>query len=96
MTYPHTAAILRTVKVGTKYTYAQIGVGVCFLQPLDSEMAQAYGVTMTKGFSCYLPILSDVLEKDRLIIDGTTYGVKGMRTHNYGGLKHKRAILEMV
>lgn len=96
MNYPHTAAILRTVKVGTKYTYAQAGVSVCFLQPLDSEMSIAYGVTMTKGFSCYIPLNADILEKDRLIIDGITYGVKGMRTHNYGSLKHKRAILEMV
>lgn len=94
MTFPHTATIQEMTKVGTQYTFADSGTTPCFLQPLSSEMAQSYGIQSTKAHACFLPVDADVAEKKRLVIDGVTYGVKGVRTHNYGSIPHKRAILE--
>lgn len=94
MTFPHTATIMRTVETGGKYVYTASGTTPCFLQPLDEESTQSYGITFMKGSRCYLPIASDVVEGDRLTINGTEYGVKGVRIHQYSTLRHKRAILE--
>lgn len=96
MTFPHSATIQRMTKVGMKYTYGDRATTKCFLQPLDSISAQAFGITFTKAFSCYVPLEADVTEKDQLVIDGRTYGVKGFRLHNYGSLAHKRLFLEVV
>jgi hypothetical protein len=94
--FPHTATVQRSTKTGTKYTYGDSGSTRCFLQPIDDEAAQLYGITFGKGWFCYLPYDSDVEVADRLLIDGTTYGVKGFRFHKYGNLKHKRASLEQI
>lgn len=94
MHFPHTATIQAMTKVGTKYTFAGATTTPCFLQPLDSEYATSVGIDMTKAFSCFIPLATAVAEKQRLIIDGETYGVTGVRTHNYGNLAHKRLILE--
>jgi hypothetical protein len=96
MTFPHTATVQRQVKVGTKSSYADQGTTQCFLQPLDSEFSQLYGITFGKGSSCYLPYTADVNEGDRLVISGKKYGVRGMREHNYGSLTHKRAVVETL
>lgn len=96
MNYPHTATVQRKTKSGTSYTFGSVGTVLCFLQPIDEESAQAFGITFTKGSRCYLPYDADVLTGDRLTVDGTTYGVAGIRKHNYGNLKHQRAVLEEV
>lgn len=96
MNFPHTATIQTLVQAGTKFTYTTGTTTECFLQPLDTQSATDYSITLTKGFACYLPFASTVAEKQRLIIDGTTYSVRGVRTHNYGRLKHKKAILELL
>jgi hypothetical protein len=96
MNFPHTATISRSIKTGTKYNYADDGTVKCFLQPIDSEEVELYGATFGKASICYLPSTSDVSESDRLVIGGITYGVKGVRHHNYGNLKHKRAIVEAL
>lgn len=96
MNYPHTATILENQKSGTIYTYAENGTTQCFLQPLDAEAAQLYGVTFGKAFNCYLPFTAEVQERTRLQIDGDTYGVKGIKSYNYGTLQHKRATLELL
>lgn len=96
MTYPHTATIQRTAKVGTMYSFAEVGTTNCFLQPLDSVAAESYGIQFVKGSSCYVPYTTDVRVGDRLIIDGGTYGVKGMRSHSYGTLTHRKLALEEV
>jgi hypothetical protein len=96
MTYPHTATVVRQVKSGTKYTYQDVDETHCFLQPLSNEETLTFGITATQAYQCYLPIDSGVKDKDRLKIDGDTYGVKGVKSHKYGRLTHKRAILELV
>lgn len=96
MTFPHTAAIHRMTEAGGKYTFGLSSSSKCFLQPLDAEKSQAYGITFSKGYHCYLPLTADITEKDRLIIDSVTYGVKGVRQHNYGTLSHIRATLERL
>lgn len=94
MNFPHTATIQASTKVGTIYTFADVGTTECFVQPLDTEYAQSTAGNFTKAAQCFLPLSADVSEKMRLVIDGVTYGVSGVRTHDYGNLAHKRAILE--
>lgn len=96
MNFPHTATIQASIKAGTKYTYADAGTTRCFLQPLSDEETQLFGMAFSKSFRCYIPFATEVTESMRLIIDGDTYGVRGVRTHNYGSLAHKRAILERL
>lgn len=94
MTFPHSATIKRTTKEGTKYTFATLGTATCFLQPLDVESAQALGISFSQSSKLYLPISTDISSGDRVVIDGITYGVKGVQKLGYGSLEHKKAILE--
>ena len=96
MLFPHSATVQASTKVGTNYTYVDTGSTICFLQPLSDQETQLYGMTFGKGFNCYLPFTSVVADKMRLIIDGVTYGVKGIKTYTFGSLKHKRALLEAL
>lgn len=96
MTFPHEATLERTVKTGTKYVYGDNGSTPCFLQPMDDEKSQLFGIAFSKGFHCYTPLESDVLEGDRVSIAGTKYGVKGVKEFNYGSMPHKRVLLEQL
>lgn len=96
MTFPHSATIQRMTAIGTKFVYGTTGVTPCFLQPISAEVAQSYGLVVGKGSVAYLPSYAAVVDKDRLIIDGTTYGVKGVQHHQYGNLEHKKAVLEAI
>lgn len=94
MTFPHSATIRRTTKTGTKYTYGDSGETECFLQPLSPEESQLYGIVFSKSSVCYIPFEVEVEPGDRLVVNGTTYSIRGTRNHNYGSLKHKRLVLE--
>ncbi len=96
MNFPHTATIRRQTKAGTKYTYADLSSTACFIQQLDAEKSQLYGMTFGKSFVCYLPIGADVVDSDCLVINAVTYGVSGFKSAPYGSLQHKKAILELV
>lgn len=96
MTFPHTATIQASTLANGKYTYATTGTTKCFLQPINDEAYPTLGVAYGKGFKCYLPISSTVAEKMRLVINGTTYGVKGIKSHDYGRIAHKQALLEAL
>jgi hypothetical protein len=94
MTFPHTATIRRSTKDGTKYTYSDAGTTQCFLQPLSPEDSQLFGITWSKASVCYIPYETEIQDSDRLVKDGVTYGIRGVKSHNYGSLKHKRLALE--
>lgn len=96
MNFPHTGTVQRSTQVGSKYIYGDAGSISCFLQPIDAESAQLYGITWAKGSTLYIPIAADLKEGDRIVIDSITYGVRGMKKHNYGNLKHGKAVLERV
>ena len=96
MTFPHTATIRRLTQSGSKHVYGSAGSIKCFVQPLDAQVAQLYGIVFGKASSCYLPLSSDVSESDQLTIDGVIYSVKGIMPRNYGNLAHKQAILEQL
>ena len=96
MTFPHTATIQRKTKVGTIYSFADLGTVKCFIQPIDMESAQAYGITFSKGSVCYTALDAELKEHDRLVYNGTTYGISGFRVHPYGRLRHKKYVLEAV
>ena len=96
MTFPHVATIRRMTESGDKFTYEDSGSTMCFLQPASQEMAESFALTFTKGSIVYLPLDSDVHEKDRLVINGVTYGVKGVKTHDYGSIAHKKAGVESL
>ena len=51
---------------------------------------------INKAHVCYFPLDTDIKEKDRAVISAKKYSVKGVRSHEYGGLAHKRAILELI
>lgn len=96
MNFPHTASIQRTQASGGKYLFTTIGASICFLQPLSPDESQVYGLTFSKSAACYFPISIDVADGDRLIINGTTYGVRGVMSRVYGSVRHKKAIVEAV
>lgn len=91
MRFPHTATIQRLTNSSGKYVYANNGSVKCFLQPADQIATEQFGLTLTRGSVIYLPLGSGVKEKDRLVVNGSTYGVKGVKVHNYGGLAHEKA-----
>ncbi len=95
MNFPHTATIRRQTKVGTKYTYADLSTTTCFLQQLDADKAQLYGMTFGKSYVCYLPIATDIVDSDRVVINSITYGVMGVKSEPYGSLQHKKAMVEL-
>ena len=96
MKFPHMASVERMVTTGSKYIYGALGSTKCFVQPIDAETAELYAVTFTKSSVAFLPIDADVKTSDRMIVSGTTYGVKGVMSRPYGSLKHKKAILEQL
>lgn len=95
MRYPHTATVKRLVSSQGKQLFTSVGNPIaCWLQPLDVEAANVVGMSFGKSYVCYFPLGSDVQEKDRIIIDGNKYGVRGIANRNYGGLKHMKAMVE--
>ena len=96
MHYPHTATLQRMTASGSTFVFTANGSSKCFLQPIDGETAELFAVTFTKGSVAYLPASADVKEKDRIVIDSIKYGVKGILNRPYGGLAHKKVILEQL
>lgn len=96
MKFPHSATIQHNLKVGTQYTWTSVSSTPCLVQPLSDEATALYGLTFGKAFTCFLPFTVDVTERMRLVINGTTYGVKGLPVYDYGLNKHKKATLEKV
>lgn len=99
MTFPHSATIERKTKVGDKYTFDTLATSTCFVQPINAEESQLYGLVFSKSFRCYVPIDTDIKIGDRVIYGGETYGVRGVNTHDYvssKSLRHKKAMLEKV
>ena len=96
MKYFHIATIERKIKTGTKYVFGPYGSTQCNVQPLSIEDAQIFGVVFAKSSRGYFPFTADVEEGDRLTVNGVVYGVKGIVAHNYGGLAHKKAVLEQI
>lgn len=96
MTYPHTGTLLRTTESLGKYTYASNGTVNCFLQPLSNQEAIDYSIVFSKASACYMPIGTDIESGDRITVLSKTYGVKGIKKYQYGGLTHLKAILAEI
>lgn len=94
MYFPHSATMKRMVESGNQFIYQDNGFSRCFLQPIDEEESQRFGIAFSKGSTCFFPYGTDVQDGDRVTIDSVTYGVAGTLTRNYGSLKHVRAIME--
>jgi hypothetical protein len=94
MNFPFSASVKRPTKVGTKYTYSVVSSTECFLQQLDADKSQLYGMTFGKSFVCYLPLSANVENSDRLTIEGIEYGVVGIKLEPYGNIAHKKAMVE--
>lgn len=97
MRFPHTATVQRLQETGGKFEYSNVSTVKAFLQPVSQEDAELFSLTFTKGSVVFLPINSGVKEKDRLVINGATYGIKGIISRAYGSrLNHDKAGVERL
>lgn len=96
MTFPHSGRLQTLVKSNGMYDFTNGDTVDCFLQPITGEEAQLFGIVFSKGFVCFVPYETTITEKMQIVIDDVTYGVKGVKVHNYGSIKHKKAILEKI
>jgi len=96
MNFPHTATIRRSSQVGQQFIYNNVGTSKCFIQPLDNETSELMNLTYTQGYWGYFPYGTDIKEKDEIVWDNARYGVKGVKKHNYGNLKHYKILLENI
>lgn len=94
MNYPHTITLRRLQASGSQYIYADSGTITAFVQPMDTESSELLHEGFTKGSFAYVPFATDIRENDEVIFNGVKYGVKGVKSYQFGNLTHKKVLLE--
>lgn len=57
-------------------------------------MSQQLGLSMTKTFSVWCAVNTDVEEGDEISANGVTYSVRAKQVNNYGNNKHVELLVE--
>lgn len=65
------------------------------LQQASPEFAQSLGFTMTKTFSVWCPLETDVQDGDVLEVDEKVYAVKGVQENDNCHQSHKELVVEL-
>lgn len=95
MNYPHKITIQRLVETAGRSTYQNLSTDMpAFVQPLDIETTDQINETFAKSSYVYLAINVVIDQNDRVIYDGDSYNVKGVKKYKYGSLTHKKALIE--
>lgn len=72
----------------------QQGTFVGHKQQADARLTQQLGLALTKTYSIWCDVATDVQEGDTISDDTTTYSVRAIRTHDYGTNQHLALIVE--
>lgn len=88
-------AIKRQVYTGNKSVYTSLGVTFgAYLRPLSEEATASNGLQYGYGFNLITNTSVDIREGDRITIDSIDYTVRGVVSHDRGGmLAYKRALI---
>lgn len=89
------STIQRQVYTGNKSTYTSVGSSFsAYLRPLGEEASASNGIQFGYGFNLITPIGTDIKEGDKVTIDSIDYTVRGVVSHDRGGiLAYKRALI---
>ena len=79
MTFMHTGTIRRASMVNDRSSFADLVTTKAFLQPIDNQTAELLNMEFGQGYYVYLPYGTNIKQGDRIIIEGDTYGVKGVK-----------------
>lgn len=88
-------ALKRQVYTGSKSTYTSVGSSFnVYLRPLNEEASATNGTQYGYAFNIITPVTVDIKEGDRVTIDSIDYTVRGVVSHDRGGvLSYKRALI---
>lgn len=65
------------------------------IQQANAELVQSLGLTLTKSFSVWCPLNTDVLEGDTLEASSGLYSVKAKQRNAVGDNKHLELIVQL-
>lgn len=89
------SATKRQVYTGNKSVYTTVGSSYkAYLRPLSEEASASNNLQYGYGFNLIVEIGTDIKEGDRVTIDSIDYTVRGVVSHDRGGiLSYKRALI---
>lgn len=98
--YRHTVSVKRqTAGAGITKTYNTVATGLaCTIQPIAAEGQEQTASDYSQMYRGFFAVTADVREGDRLTdADGRVFGVRGIKLHNYGGirLQHQELLLAL-
>ena len=77
----------RLVRVSGKSSYAANTDGVGYVKAMDAEARKINDIQSGEGYILTCDGIIDVIESDRVTIDGIKYAVKGVRTSAWGSIE---------
>lgn len=77
-----------------KSSYSKTGSFNGYMQKTDIGFSEQLGSDLTKTFTIWCPVDTDVEESDTLEDDNYTYSVRTIRNFDIGHNQHKRLIVE--
>ncbi len=87
--------ITRQSYTGDKSTFSTIATQKGYLRPLTEIQASENGFQFGQGFSLLMNDDADIQQGDKVVIDGKTFEVTGVATHDRLSIAHKRALLKL-
>ncbi len=92
--YNKTASIHRLQETSGKRDWNDTGnTAQVFLQPAAAEDALMYDGDVSTSFKAYATA-SNMLQTDRLIIEGETYEIRSIQKYDFGTEKHYKLFIQ--
>lgn len=83
-----------TYSPGGTSSYLTVGTLRGYLRPLSEEMASVNGIQFGHGYQLIVETNGDIREGDKLVIDSSTFTVRGVANHDRGGVTaYKKCLL---
>lgn len=85
----------RLVKTGNKSSWSVFSSGFGHFRPMSEEASALNEIQAGKGFDLSVDNKVDITPTDKVIIEGTQYDVKGVKTLKFQGIEYKKVSLTL-
>ena len=76
---------------GTYYTHTESGIG--HLSQLDDRVSDLNNIQIGEGYKLIIDGNKDIMPTDKIIIDSTSYEVRGVKHNEMGSINIKELLL---